>query len=105
MISLPIANIFIINKRPLQIPIQLQWPVSGISGNTWGLPTPSPAPPRLVSSNERGDVVKFRTDSKKSVISKPRIKCEAFGICILFGSGKDDFEAAADYVIFFPGES
>ena len=43
--------------------------------------------------------------TRKSVISKPRIKLETFGICISFGSGEDEFEAAADFVIFFPGES
>lgn len=35
------------------------------SGDTQGLPTHRPVSPGLVSSNERGDVVKFRTDSKK----------------------------------------
>ena len=36
-----------------------------IPGNIQGPPIPSPAQPSLVSSNERGDVVKFRTDLKK----------------------------------------
>lgn len=69
-----------------------------ISGNTQGLSTPSPISPRLDSNSERGDVVKFRTDSK-SVISKPRIKRKTFGIYISFGSGKDEFEAAAYFVM------
>lgn len=43
--------------------------------------------------------------TRKSVISKPRIKLETFGICVSLGSGEDEFEAAADSVIFFPEES
>jgi hypothetical protein len=72
--------------------------------NTQVLPSPSPAQPRLVPSNGSKDAVKFRAESK-SVISKPRIKLETFGICISFGSGKDEFEATAYFVIHFPGES
>lgn len=72
-----------------------------ILGSTQGLSPASPISPRLDSSNERGNVVKFRTDSK-SVISKTRIKRETFGICISFGSGKDEFEAAVDFIIVFP---
>lgn len=40
--------------------------------------------------------------TRKSVISKPRIKHETFGICISFGSGKEELEDAEDSVVFFP---
>lgn len=75
-----------------------------IPGNTQGtlsLAQPSPA---LFLAMREGMLSNLEL-TWKSVISKPRIKLETFGICISFGSGKDEFEAAADFVIFFPGES
>lgn len=77
-----------------------------IPGNTQGLPTPisaQPSPGLFLAMRE--DILSNLELTRRSVISKPRIKLETFGICISFGSRKEEFEAAAFLVIFFPGET
>lgn len=73
-----------------------------ISSTTQGLPTPSQVQLRLFLATREGRLSNLEM-AWKSVISKPRIKLNTFGICILFGFGEEDeFEGAADAVILFP---
>lgn len=73
-----------------------------ISGTTQGLPTPSQVQLRLFLAMREGRLSNLEM-TRKSAISKPRIKLDTLGIRILFGFGEEDeFEGAADAVILFP---
>ena len=73
-----------------------------ISGTTQGLPTPSQVQLRLFLAMREGRLSNLEM-TWKSAISKPRIKLDTLGICILFGFGEEDeFEGAANAVILLP---
>ena len=104
-IFLPVTHIFLQETKGSSLRDSLVAVVAReavISGTTQGLPTPSQVQLRLFLAMREGRLSNLEM-ARKSVISKPRIKLDTFGICILFGFGEaDEFEGAADAVILFP---
>ena len=104
-IFLPVTHIFLQETKGSSLRYSLVAVVAReavISGTTQGLPTPSQVQLRLFLAMREGRLSNLEM-ARKSVISKPRIKLDTFGICILFGFGEaDEFEGAADAVILFP---